>query len=92
MAMKYHEVGATTFVRQFPKMTEAVRAFGIISVRSHNRSVGAFISPSVLAELEELRRRRRTLEKVESMDDSFFHELDEAVATYDKPATVTETR
>lgn len=84
MVTKYVEVGATTFARQFPKMKEDVREHGVISVLSHNRSVGAFISPYVFAELEELRRRKRELEKLEDMGDAFFDALDEAVASYEE--------
>lgn len=84
MAMKYLEVNATTFARQFPKMREDVREYGLISVVSHNRPVGAFISPSVAAELEELRRRKREVHKIEEMDDAFFEALDNAVACYDE--------
>lgn len=51
-------------------------------MRSHERDVRRFVEG----------HRRRTLEKIESMDDSFFEALDEAGATYAKPATVTETR
>ena len=86
MTSKYVEVGATTFARQFPKMKEDVREYGVISVKNHNRTVGAFISPAVFAELEELRRRKRELERLEDMDDAFFDALDDAVATYDGPA------
>lgn len=81
--MKYVEVSATTFARQFPQMREDVREYGVISVLSHNRRVGAFVSPSVLEELEELRRRKRELQRIEDMDDAFFDALDQAVATYD---------
>lgn len=84
MVMKYVEVGSTTFARQFPKMKEDVREHGVISVLSHNRSVGAFISPSVFAELEELRRRKHELERLQDMNDAFFDALDEAVASYDE--------
>ena len=84
MAMKYVEVGATTFARQFPKMKEDVREYGVISVLSHNRPVGAFISPSVVAELEELRRRKREVKRIDEMDDAFFEALDEAIASYDE--------
>ena len=84
MAMKYVEVSATAFARRFPKMKEDVREHGIISVLSHKRSVGAFVSPSVLAELEELRRRKRELQRIENMDESFFDALDQAVASYDE--------
>ena len=84
MAMKYVEVGATTFVRQFPKMKEDVREYGVISVLSHNRPVGAFISPSVVAELEELRRRKREFKRIDEMDDAFFEALDEAITSYDE--------
>lgn len=84
MTTKLVEVSATTFARQFPKMKEDVREHGIISVLSHNRTVGAFISPSVVTELEELRRRKRELTRIEEMDDSFFDALDEAVAAYEE--------
>ena len=85
MPSDYIEVSATSFARQFPRMKEDVREHGIISVRSHNRSVGAFISPAVMAELEELRRRKRALERLEDMDDAFFTALDRASDTYDEP-------
>lgn len=77
------EVQATEFARNFPKMKEDVREHGVITVNSHNRTVGAFISPAVLAELETLRRRNRELIKVEDADEAFFAALDQAVATYD---------
>ena len=77
------EVQATEFARNFPKMKEDVREHGVIAVNSHNRMVGAFISPAVLAELETLRRRSRDLIKVEDADEAFFAALDQAVATYD---------
>ena len=86
MTMKYLEVGATTFARNFPKMKEDVREHGIITVRSHNRSVGAFVSPSVIEELEELRRRKREITRLEDMDDAFFEALDAAVSSYDRNA------
>jgi len=85
MAAKYVEVGATTFARHFPKMKEDVREHGVITVLSHNRSVGAFISPSVLAELEELRGRKRALERLEEMDEDFFEALDAALDAYGPP-------
>ncbi|MBW7922978.1 MAG: hypothetical protein H3C51_12885 [Rubellimicrobium sp.] len=81
--MKYIEVSATEFARQFPRMKEDVREHGVISVLSHNRRVGAFVSPAVLAELEELRRRKRELHRIEDLDDGFFDALDRAVASYD---------
>ncbi|WP_172293815.1 hypothetical protein [Pseudoruegeria sp. HB172150] len=80
------EVPATTFARNFPKMKEDVREHGIIAVRSHKRTVGAFISPAVLEELETLRRRQRELTRIEEADDAFFEALDDAVASYDDPA------
>ena len=77
------DVQATEFARNFPKMKEDVREHGVITVNSHNRMVGAFISPAVLTELETLRRRNRELIKVEEADEAFFAALDQAVATYD---------
>lgn len=86
MSSDYIEVSATSFARQFPKMKEDVREYGIISVLSHNRSVGAFISPAVVAELEELRRRKRAFERLEDMDDGFFAALDQALDNYNENA------
>lgn len=76
------QVQATEFARQFPKMKEDVREHGIITVCSHKRSVGAFISPDVAEELETLRRRKRELTRIENADDTFFLSLEEAVANY----------
>jgi hypothetical protein len=80
------EVQATEFARNFPKMKEDVREHGVITVLSHKRAVGAFVSPAVLEELETLRRRQRELIRIEDADDAFFAALDVAVATYDDPA------
>jgi hypothetical protein len=80
------EVQATEFVRNFPKMKEDVREHGVITVLSHKRAVGAFISPAILAELETLRRRQRELTRIEEADDAFFTALDDAVVTYNDPA------
>lgn len=77
------EVQATEFARNFPKMKEDVREYGVITVNSHNRPVGAFISPMVLAELETLRRRSRELILLEQADAAFFVALDQAVVNYD---------
>jgi len=80
------EVPATKFARNFPQMKEDVREHGIITVNSHNRVVGAFISPAVVEELELLRRRSRELTRLEDADDAFFEALDQAVETYEEPA------
>lgn len=77
------EVQATEFVRNFTKMKEDVREHDMITVSSHKRTVGAFISPAVMAELELLRRRKRELTRIEEADNVFFEALDRAVASYD---------
>ena len=77
------EVQATEFARNFPKMKEDVREHGVITVCSHKRTVGAFISPAIMEELELLRRRKRELTRIENADDAFFEALDHAVASYD---------
>jgi hypothetical protein len=78
--MATFEVQATEFSRNFLKMKEDVREYGIISVSSHKRTVGAFISPAVLAELEVLRRRKRELTRIEDADESFFDALELSLA------------
>jgi hypothetical protein len=82
--MSNAEIQATTFARNFPQMKEDVREHGVITVYSHKRAVGAFISPAVLAELEMLRRRSRELLRIEDQGDAFFAALDDAVAMYDQ--------
>ena len=77
------EIQATQFARNFPQMKEDVREHGMITVCSHKRTVGAFISPAVMEELELLRRRKRELTRIEDADDAFFDALDKAVETYD---------
>ena len=79
------EVKATEFARNFPRMKEDVREHGMITVCSHKRTVGAFISPAVMEELELLRRRKRALIRIEEADDAFFDALDKSVAAYDDP-------
>ncbi len=81
--MAIPEVKATRFARNFPQMKEDVRKHGMIAVSSDRRTVGAFISPAVMEELELLRRRRRELVRLEDADDAFFEGLDRSVATYD---------
>ncbi len=81
--MAVMEVKATEFARNFPQMKEDVREHGMIAVSSHRRTVGAFISPAVMEELELLRRRRRELIRIEEADDAFFDGLDRSVMTYD---------
>lgn len=76
-------VQATMFARSFPEMKEDVREEGIITVMSHKRVVGAFISPKVLAELNELRQHRRELIKIEEAKAEFFADLDASLASYD---------
>ena len=77
------EVKATEFARNFPQMREDVREHGMITVCSHKRTVGAFISPAVMEELESLRRHKRELTRIEEADDTFFEELDKSVSSYD---------
>ena len=76
-------VQATVFARSFPKMKEDVREEGVITVMSHKRVVGAFISPKVLAELNELRQHRRELIKIEEAKSEFFADLEASLASYD---------
>ncbi|MEM6727600.1 MAG: hypothetical protein AAF618_03795 [Pseudomonadota bacterium] len=83
--MKDIEVQATAFARQFPKMKEDVREHGVITVKSHNRRVGAFISPAVQDELAELRRQKRKLERAEDLRDGDFDQFEAALASYDDP-------
>lgn len=78
-------VQATKFARNFPEMKEDVREHGMIKVNSHNRMVGAFISPAVVEELELLRRRNRELTRLEDADEEFFEALDQAVKSYEEP-------
>lgn len=76
-------VQATIFARNFPEMKENVREEGIITVMNHKRVVGAFISPKVLAELNDLRQHRRELIKIEEAKPDFFADLDASLAAYD---------
>lgn len=82
--MSNANIQATEFARNLSQMKEDVREHGVITVYSHKRAVGAFISPAVLAELEMLRRRKRELLRIEDADDAFFAALDDAVATDDR--------
>ena len=81
--MSTREIKATEFARNFPQMKEDVREHGMITVCSHKRTVGAFISPGVMEELELLRRRKRELTRIEEADGAFFEALDKSIAAYD---------
>ncbi len=81
--MRRIDVSATEFARNFPQMKEDVREHGVITVRSHKRTVGAFVSPAVLEELEELRRQRREFIRLEEAGEAFFDALDKAAETYE---------
>jgi len=83
--MSAAEIQATEFVRNFPKFKEDVRECGMITVYSHKRTVGAFISPALIEELELLRRRKRELTRIEDADDTFFEALDNAIISYEDP-------
>lgn len=76
------DVQATAFASSFAQMTKDAHDHGVITVRCDERIVGAFISPTVMAELELLRRRKRALMRLEDVDETFFDALDDAVDTF----------
>jgi len=74
---------ATDFARRFSRIKEDVREHGVIRVVSHDRSVGAFLSPKEFENYERLKLQEREIMKAGEIPEDFLAALDDAVANYD---------
>lgn len=62
-------VTASDFSRNFGKYQDEAIKTGVISVTSHGRIVGAYLSAAELEHFERLKRRERQVLKIGKLDD-----------------------
>lgn len=71
-------VPASDFSRNFGKYQDEALSAGIISVTSHGRVVGAYLSVMELEHFERLKRREREVLKVGELDDETLAAIETA--------------
>jgi predicted sulfurtransferase len=72
------QVPATAFSRGFGKYRDEVHNAGVIEITSHNRVVGAYISPKELEHFKRLKQRERQVIHVSEVDDDLLAEIENA--------------
>jgi predicted sulfurtransferase len=72
------QVPATAFSRSFGKYRDEVYKAGVIEVTSHDRVVGAYISPKELDHFNELKKRERQAIHVSEADDDLIEAIKNA--------------
>ncbi len=72
------QIPASDFARHFGRVREAVHKAGVIEVTSHNRVVGAYISPDELEHFNRLKRREVQVLHVSEIDDALLSEIENA--------------
>lgn len=77
-------MSATEFSRQFGRVTEDVREHGVVRVVSHNRLVGAFLSPRELELYETFKRERREVIPAGKLPDDLVDALRAALNAPDR--------
>ncbi|MGV1951439.1 hypothetical protein ACQZ44_11475 [Agrobacterium vitis] len=70
-----HQVPASAFSRQFGKIREDVYEAGVIEVTSHDRVVGAYISPKELERFNRLKKMEREVVTFSEFDEEMLAEL-----------------
>ncbi|QLF69875.1 hypothetical protein FE840_010190 [Peteryoungia desertarenae] len=73
-----HRVSASTFARQFGRIREEVYRHGMIEVTSHDRVVGAYISPQELEHFNRLKREEVRVLDASEIDDELLAEIENA--------------
>ena len=76
-------VTATEFSRNFAQIKDDVREHGVITVMSHHRVVGGFLSPKELESYHRMKRREREVLLTGELPDDFLADLQTAAETYD---------
>lgn len=71
-------IPASDFARRFGQVRETVHKAGIIEVTSHNRVVGAYISPEELEHFNRLKRREVLVLHASEIDDELLAEIENA--------------
>ena len=72
------QVSATAFSRGFGKYRDEVHSAGVIEVTSHDRVVGAYISPKELEHFKRLKQRERQVIHVSEVDDDLLAAIENA--------------
>ena len=73
-----NQVPASAFARQFGKIREEVYRLGVIEVTSHDRVVGAYISPQELEHFNRLKRQEVRVLHASEIDDDLLNEIENA--------------
>jgi PHD/YefM family antitoxin component YafN of YafNO toxin-antitoxin module len=71
-------VPATEFSRNFAKYRDEAIEAKVISVTSHGRVIGGYLSASELARYEEMKRRERKVLVVGELDDNMVSSIEAA--------------
>lgn len=82
-ADRQHSVSATEFVRNFPRYKDRALSGEIITVKSHSRIVGGYLSPQDLEHYERLKQRERRVLSTRDLPDDIIEEIRKA--RYGKP-------
>ncbi|MUO79359.1 hypothetical protein GOZ78_17355 [Agrobacterium vitis] len=72
------QVPASAFSRQFGKIREEVYDVGVIEVTSHDRVVGAYISPRELEHFRRLKSQEVRVLHASEIDDDLLGEIENA--------------
>ncbi|MUZ64039.1 hypothetical protein V6582_05440 [Agrobacterium vitis] len=72
------QVPASAFSRQFGKIREEVYDVGVIEVTSHDRVVGAYISPRELEHFRRLKSQEVHVLHASEIDDDLLGEIENA--------------
>ena len=72
------QVPATAFARGFGKYREQVHEEGVIEVTSHDRVVGAYISPKELEHFNSLKQKERRVTHISEVDDDLLSLIENA--------------
>ncbi|MCM2442655.1 hypothetical protein HGO34_23425 [Agrobacterium vitis] len=72
------QVPASAFSRQFGKIREEVYDVGVIEVTSHDRVVGAYISPRELEHFKRLKSQEVRVLHASEIDDDLLGEIENA--------------
>ncbi|KAA3519715.1 hypothetical protein G6L63_04645 [Agrobacterium vitis] len=73
-----HQVPASAFSRQFGKIREDVYEAGVIEVTSHDRVVGAYISPKELEHFNRLKSQEVRVLHASEIDDDLLSDIESA--------------
>lgn len=71
-------VTATEFAKNFGRYRDRATAGAVVKVSSHDRIVGAFLSPEELEHFERLKRRERQVLRIGELPDDVVEAIEKA--------------